>query len=171
MNNKLHVITGPPFKIPWHLTYVVQNNTQRTRGQIIILIYLLSISGKPGAPDAPVISNIKATSVDLKWSPPKSDGGAPIQSYTVEYKATTQHRWIKSTDDTTETTHRVVDIVEGYDYEFRIAATNKAGTGPFSEPSKSVLVKEKISKYTLVGLTSSKCSWHPWSRFALNPWN
>lgn len=101
---------------------------------------------KPGPPDAPVVSNIKATSVDLSWSPPKSDGGATIQCYTVEYKAVTQHRWIKSADEVTDTNHRVSGIVEGYDYEFRVAATNKAGTGAFSEPSKSVLVKEKIGK-------------------------
>lgn len=101
---------------------------------------------KPGAPDAPLVSNIKATSVDLNWSPPKSDGGAPIQSYTVEYKAATQHRWIKSAEDITGTSHRVTGIVEGYDYVFRVAATNKAGTGHFSEPSKSALVKEKIGE-------------------------
>lgn len=102
--------------------------------------------GKPGAPNAPVVSNVKATSVDLTWSHPKSDGGAPVQSYTVEYKAITQHRWIKSTDDVSDTKHKVTGIVEGYDYEFRVAATNKAGTGQFSEPSKSILVKEKISE-------------------------
>lgn len=89
------------------------------------------------------MSNVKATSVDLSWKPP-SDGGAPIQSYTVEYKALTQHRWIKAADDISDTHYRVTDIVEGYDYEFRVAATNRAGTGSFSEPSKSVLVKEKI---------------------------
>jgi len=95
------------------------------------------------------VSNIKATSVDLSWQPPKSDGGAAIHSYTVEFKAVTQHRWIKSIEDVSGTKHKVTDIVEGYDYEFRVAATNKAGTGPFSEPSKSVLVKETIGKHIL----------------------
>ena len=111
-----------------------------------VLNILLFLTEKPSAPDAPLVSNIKATSVDLQWSPPKHDGGAPILSYIVEYKAATQHRWIKSAQDVTDTTHRVSGIVEGYDYEFRVAACNKAGTGQFSEPSKSVLVKEKIGE-------------------------
>lgn len=85
--------------------------------------------------------------MDLSWTAPAKDGGAPITSYTIEYKAITQFRWIKVADDITEMKYRVKDIVEDYDYEFRVAATNKAGTGPFSEPSKSVLVKEQIGKY------------------------
>jgi len=108
---------------------------------------LHDILGKPGKPDAPEVSDVKATSVCLSWSPPKSDGGAPIESYTVEYKAVSQFRWLKATDDVTTTKFVVKGITEGYDYQFRVAATNKAGTGPFSEPTESVLVKEKIGGY------------------------
>ena len=37
-----------------------------------------------------------------------------------------------------ETSYVVKDLSEGTDYEFRVAAENKAGVGPFSPPSKPI---------------------------------
>ena len=45
-----------------------------------------SSSEKPGKPDAPEILQVNKNSVALKWKPPKSDGGAEITNYVVEYR-------------------------------------------------------------------------------------
>ena len=47
----------------------------------------------PGAPGAPAVSEIRATSCKLTWAPPERDGGAPITAYTVE--RSTGARWIQ----------------------------------------------------------------------------
>jgi titin len=41
-----------------------------------------------------------------------------------------------------ELTLSVTDLVENSDYEFRVAAENKAGVGDFSPPSKPFTAKD-----------------------------
>ena len=40
----------------------------------------------PGPPGLPEITDWTDTSVKLKWKPPLRDNGAPVTSYTIEYK-------------------------------------------------------------------------------------
>ena len=83
-----------------------------------------------------------STKITISWSPPESDGGSPITGYTIEKKETSSTRWTKAhRDSVSETTFTVKDLMEGKEYEFRVAATNKAGTGPFSEPSEPRIAK------------------------------
>lgn len=39
------------------------------------------------------------------------------------------------------------NITEGEEYEFRVIAVNKGGSGELSEPSKSVIAKPRFRKY------------------------
>ena len=43
-------------------------------------------SDPPGPPSRPEITDYDKNHVDLKWDPPKNDGGAPILKYIVEKK-------------------------------------------------------------------------------------
>ena len=96
----------------------------------------------PSAPDAPEISNITAESVNLTWSPPSSDGGAPISGYMVEMRQTTSPRWVKATiTPIPDTKFKATRLLKGEEYEFRVAAVNRAGTGEPSEPSQSVVAE------------------------------
>jgi hypothetical protein len=57
--------------------------------------------------------------VDLKWSPPREDGGAPITGYVVEKKDKFGN-WEKALEvPAGQTTCTVPDLVEGQTYEFR----------------------------------------------------
>ena len=42
------------------------------------------------------------------------------------------------------------DLIEGSKYEFRVAAVNKAGTGPFSEPSEPTITKPPYGEFKYV---------------------
>lgn len=59
----------------------------------ILLLYFVDV---PSAPAAPTIVNFDINYVDLSWSPPDSDGGAPIQQYIVEQKDKYSSNWVES---------------------------------------------------------------------------
>lgn len=41
---------------------------------------------------------------------------------------------------------QVTRLIEGTEYEFRVAACNAAGTGPFSQPSDSAFAVDPLSE-------------------------
>lgn len=41
---------------------------------------------------------------------------------------------------------QVTRLIEGTEYEFRVAASNSAGIGPFSSPSDSAFAVDPLSK-------------------------
>lgn len=47
------------------------------------------------------------------------------------------------------TAGKVTSVVEGHEYEFRVIAVNKAGPGPHSDTSDSVIAKPRFCKYYL----------------------
>nr|XP_006823016.1 PREDICTED: titin-like [Saccoglossus kowalevskii] len=96
----------------------------------------------PEAPGKPEVENLDKTSMNLTWAPPKSDGGSAIFNYVIERKETSSSRWVKIHKDTwVSTEFTVLDLIEGNEYEFRVAAENKAGVGNYSEPSDPRIAK------------------------------
>jgi len=98
----------------------------------------------PGKPDAPLVSDLTVDSAKVLWALPTSDGGSPITGYILEMKANGETKWKVVKKDIKETTHDVTGLKAGTDYEFRVAAENKAGTGLPSLPSKSVKYVDEI---------------------------
>ena len=83
----------------------------------------------------------------VTWEAPSTDGGSPITGYILERKERTATRWTRVTKETvTETTLTVKDLNEGKEYEFHVAAVNKAGMGPFSKPSELQKAKPPYGK-------------------------
>lgn len=48
--------------------------------------YFLVYSDEPTKPGTPEITDYDHESVNLKWTKPESDGGAPIEKYIIEKK-------------------------------------------------------------------------------------
>jgi uncharacterized repeat protein (TIGR01451 family) len=103
-------------------------------------------TGCPASPpDAP--TNVHAFAGDssavVSWDPPEGDGGAPIESYTVNIFDETGGgggfaRIHADSVQTTDTSTTVNGLTNGDTYHFTVQATNCAGTGPESDPSESV---------------------------------
>lgn len=100
-----------------------------------------SLADVPGKPDVPNVTGVDRTHVALSWSPPESDGGSPITGYLIEKKDVSSTRWMKIKETIVDAEFTVRDLSEGQTYEFRVAAINKAGAGPFSEPTEPTLCK------------------------------
>ena len=71
-------------------------------------------------------------SADLSWKAPRSDGGADISNYTVEYRKVGDADWMVSVVDVAMPTEMTLQLDSGVRYQFRVTASNVAGT---SRPS------------------------------------
>ena len=115
----------------------------------------LLVAEKPGKPDPPSIDNIGASTAGLSWKKPKEDGGAPITNYIIEYRVEGGFKWIKATEgEISRTSYTVKGLTEGNMYEFRVAAENKAGIGPFSDPTAPVEIYDKSRKSSYFNIFS-----------------
>ncbi|CAJ0936046.1 unnamed protein product, partial [Mesorhabditis belari] len=99
---------------------------------------------KPGKPGQPEVTDWDKDHVDLKWTPPKDDGGAPLENYVIEVKDEFSPNWKEiKTVPAGQTEASVNGLKEGEKYTFRIRAKNKAGTGDPSDPTNSVTCKPR----------------------------
>lgn len=108
---------------------------------------------EPGKPGTPEIVDYDNKGVDLKWTPPSSDGGSPIEKYIIEKKDRYKPDWETATEVPGDAlTARVEDLKERGEYQFRVIAVNKAGPGKPSDASKMQIIKHRSCKFTLVSL-------------------
>ena len=105
----------------------------------------------PGAPRSLVAARGDAQ-VTLTWQPPGNDGGAEVTGYTFEYKEAAGS-WPGTTvpgvacSPDRELCRRIDGLTNGTDYDFRVRAENRIGTGdpaeddatPVADPRGAVL--------------------------------
>ncbi|KAE9421213.1 hypothetical protein Angca_004091, partial [Angiostrongylus cantonensis] len=98
--------------------------------------------GVPGKPEKPQIVDTDNDHIDIKWEPPRDNGGSPIQHYDVERKDLKTGRWIKvNTTPVHGTTFSDVRVQKDHMYEYRVVAVNKSGPGAPSDPSDVATAK------------------------------
>lgn len=103
------------------------------------------VIGVPDAPEQPIVTEVTKDSALVTWNKP-NDGGKPITNYILEKRETMSKRWARVTKEPIHpyTKFRVPDLLEGCQYEFRVAAENEIGIGDPSPPSKPVFAKDPI---------------------------
>lgn len=101
---------------------------------------------KPGKPGRPIAGDVTSSSVNLVWTAPESDGGAEIFNYLIEFRIEGVAKWDKYSqkEPIPSTSYTVTKLKDNTFYEFRVAAENKAGVGPFSDVSE--IVKTPVGK-------------------------
>lgn len=114
---------------------------------------------EPESPGKPELKDWTKDHADLKWAPPKNDGGAPVEKYIIEKKDPITGKWHKAVEvPGNKTEARVPDLQEGQKYSFRVKAVNKGGESKPSPPSDTITAKDrfvppKIDRATLRDLT------------------
>lgn len=114
--------------------------------KLYLTIYIfLDISEKPGNV---VVADHDNCSAEIKWDPPSSDGGAPIEKYIIQKKAKDSPNWENATEVPGGlTSGKVTDLPEGSEFQFRVIAVNKAGPSSPSDPTKMTMIRHKSRKY------------------------
>ncbi|XP_059156398.1 twitchin-like isoform X4 [Physella acuta] len=114
---------------------------------------------KPEPPGKPEVVDRDRTFIEMKWEPPRNDGGAPITGYEVERKEPKTNRWVKLTKaPITKPQFKDEKVQEGKEYEYRVSAVNEAGLSEPSSASAPVLAKpaKEAPKINLDNLFGAK---------------
>ena len=88
----------------------------------------------PGAPTGLTARAVGTARIDLSWSAPRNTGGAEILGYRIEASDDQRKTWriIRRNTNSKGTTFSDVNLQPATTRYYRVAATNTAGTGPYS---------------------------------------
>ena len=90
---------------------------------------------------------VTASSTRISWHEPK-DNGSPILGYWIERKEVNSKHWTRVNRALLNSLEvKVIGLMEGLTYIFRVCAENLAGPGPFSEPSDRTVAMDAICEY------------------------
>ena len=110
----------------------------------------------PTTPSAPFLSSVSTNdgSVTVAYSAPSSDGGVPVQAYSVLVKFAGADRSLDvvKTDCTLSMTCYIDGLTNGRSYNVSITAKNSVGQGPSS--TESPLVLPVLNPQAVRGLTA-----------------
>ena len=103
----------------------------------------------PGAPGKPVAYNVTSDGMTIQWEAPGFDGGSPIMGYHVEKKDRNSLLWQKvNSNIISNREYRIIGLIEGLEYSFRVYSENNAGLSPISEQSKHRLAISPVGEST-----------------------
>lgn len=103
----------------------------------------------PGPPGQPIVYNITNDGMTLQWEKPVYDGGCPVLGYHVEKKEKNSIMWQKvNTILVKNTEFRVIELIEGLQYQFRVYAQNDAGHSRTSDVSNLNTAVSPVGKFT-----------------------
>ena len=94
-------------------------------------------STMPGKPAAPTLA-VHHQGLGVEWSAPSSTGGSDVTGYKVGHCSAscgTDSNWTDTTLNSTDTTTTLSGLTNGTAYQVRVAATNRSGTGEWSDPA------------------------------------
>ena len=100
----------------------------------------------PSKPGKPFAEDWDVDRVDLRWEPPKSDGGSKIKKWIIE-KKTKFGIWEAAAEcPGPKPVGTVTGLTEGTEYQFRIIAVNDAGESVPSDPSDPITAEARFVK-------------------------
>ena len=106
-------------------------------GSVTVPITVIVLD-KPGPPGPIHIDEVSCDNITISWNPPEYDGGCQISNYIVEKRETTSTTWHVVSQAVARTSIKIVRLVTGSEYQFRVCAENRFGKSSYSESSAVV---------------------------------
>ncbi|XP_025022994.1 striated muscle preferentially expressed protein kinase [Python bivittatus] len=113
----------------------------------------IAVARLPGRPGTPEIPQKYRNTVLVLWRP--ADSQAPC-TYTLERKIDGEHDWKTISSGIADCYFNATDLPVGSTIKFRVACANKAGQGPYSNPSGKVLIESAELTAAHSGLSAKK---------------
>ncbi|CAF4237342.1 unnamed protein product, partial [Adineta steineri] len=104
---------------------------------------------EPGAPGTPECVSRDRKHIEVKWTPPRNDGGNPVKGYVVERRDKTgKKEWTKINRGELHKGTNFVDenVTAMKEYEYRVSAVNEAGPGEPSSSSGGIAARPEKEK-------------------------
>ena len=102
----------------------------------------------PTAPTGLTTEFISRDNVSLRWNRPSDTGGVPLSGYIIEQRDGRTGRWrVAAYADANRTFWTAHNLIQGYEYNYRVRAENPDGAGPPSTLSTPVVPKPVVCKY------------------------
>ena len=113
-----------------------------------------SFSDIPSAPQNLHMTSVDCDSATIEWSPPKSDGGAPLLSYIIEVKRPGEQKYtFLDRVKPRLQEYTAFGLEENEEYSFRVKAKNPAGesvkAAELDEPIKVPAAQAAIGECSL----------------------
>ncbi|KAL8182995.1 UNVERIFIED_CONTAM: hypothetical protein K2H54_011326, partial [Gekko kuhli] len=113
----------------------------------------ISVARFPGRPGTPEIPQKYRNTVLVLWRPADSQASC---TYTLERKMDGEHEWKIVSSGIADCYFNVTDLPVGSNIKFRVACANKAGQGPYSNPSGKVFIESAEPKAAHSAVTAKK---------------
>ncbi|XP_044293904.1 striated muscle preferentially expressed protein kinase isoform X2 [Varanus komodoensis] len=113
----------------------------------------LAVARLPGRPGTPEIPQKYRNTVLVLWRP--ADTQAPC-TYLLERKMDGEHEWKMVGSGIADCYFNATDLPAGSTIKFRVACVNKAGQGPYSNPSGKVFIEGAELKAAHSAVTAKK---------------
>jgi tripartite motif-containing protein 71 len=106
----------------------------------------------PGPPRSLAIYSVTGSSASLSWQAPSSTGNSPVTDYIIQYKLSSSGTWQTFNDGvSTSLNASVPGLSQASSYDFRVAAVNTIGQGPFTDPLSGSTLGPPSAPQNLVG--------------------
>ena len=74
--------------------------------------------------------------IEVRWSPPSSDGGTAVTGYRIQHRRTSSSSWSQSSwQSSNRRSYTITGLTNGVEYEVQVRARNKVGDGDWSASS------------------------------------
>jgi hypothetical protein len=111
----------------------------------------------PGQPGPIECIDHSENSITIAWTRPKVEGGDPTSGYVVEKREKGSNKWLpvfNVNDKLKDTECTIKSLQDGKEYEFRVAAINRAGPGDWCETTEAIQARPADSAPKTVGFNN-----------------